>query len=268
MNGQVYITVIDESVSTAFFQGYVNVGEDFQLVEPNNDKFPARIIVIITKHAFLEVESYIHIGDDNVLQVIEIDTSCSGNLFLGDIFGSIQLIELANKDQGLLSSYQTVTLNIELPPTSSSTSTLTLPPSNNNDIGDNNVATDTMTTTKMTTTEIVFRDISTTLLRYGNNINNNNNNDFYIDHHHDDGPTNTILIEFSVDLTTQQTYSIYIKVVVDEITTTTTTTTAPSTTFNDSDTTYEEDEIVVVRRLEGKERYHLQLDILLFQNTN
>ena len=112
------------------------------------------MIVIISKNPLSADDyTYLYTGDvnvvtDNLLQTMEIHTSCSYPLLLGDQFGSIELIEFYNKDQGIISFYENATLYVNVH----------FPFSVHN--GDNDVGVTTMTRTNITLTDISIQNLS------------------------------------------------------------------------------------------------------------
>ncbi len=71
--------VVSDGGSKVFFDGLVDLGDDF-VADASFDKFGSNSVVTVSNTA------------GTVLQVVELHTSCSQPLNLGDVFGSVQLV--------------------------------------------------------------------------------------------------------------------------------------------------------------------------------
>ncbi len=78
----------DNDDDETYFEGSVSIGESFVAATPDGDKFPSN--------------TYICIYDEQggqLLQKLKIHTSCSQDLFTGDQFGSVILVDCVGEDE-------------------------------------------------------------------------------------------------------------------------------------------------------------------------
>jgi hypothetical protein len=108
-----YIRAFDPGNSVnMYYDGFVKVGDDFAV----SGSFAETLnITIYDPKSFTNINDIIQ--PENILQTIVVHTTCptpATNLFLKDRFGSIQLIEFQNSQQGTVSSFQILELSYEV----------------------------------------------------------------------------------------------------------------------------------------------------------
>jgi hypothetical protein len=108
-----YIRAFDFGNSVnMYYDGFVKVGDDFAVSGSFADSLN---ITIYDPKSFTNTNDIIQ--PENILQTLVVHTTCptpATNLFLKDRFGSIQLIEFQNSQQGTVSSFQILELSYEV----------------------------------------------------------------------------------------------------------------------------------------------------------
>ena len=182
---------------------------------------------------------------------MKIHISCHEPLWLGDHFGSIELMEFTTPELGIVSSYEYVILDVNVH----------FPSSDDGNEEEDAAATSTTastSTTRAITKNTILKDISITNLsddsinnltpHYNNIMNFGFPNDLLgseISNHDGHDVTIDFPVTFFIDLSTIQTYRISIKVVAEET----------ITISGTNNTTEEAEEVSIVRRYEGEEIY-------------
>ena len=102
-----YLVAYDVEAGLVYHEGYVNVGDQFTIL--NGDKLGAN--TNITVYSSAEDAS----NSENILQTLVFHTSCSQpSLALSDRYGSVQVIVYANDLQGSVNSFAEVTLSYSI----------------------------------------------------------------------------------------------------------------------------------------------------------
>ena len=117
-----YIVVTDSSYQgLVYFRGYVNVGDTYELVTPRGkSRFYSDLRINIYKNADTSNPS-------NLLQRLQFNIECNGNLELINRFGASQLVEFVNQQQGVVNTTVPVTFDLEIEiPSSSHMEVLTM----------------------------------------------------------------------------------------------------------------------------------------------
>jgi len=96
-DGPIYMVATDkDDVNTIFFEGEVELGELYNVTDPNNDRLPADMNLTV-----------FDAPNGNILQSVQYHSSCSQNLFLKDRYGASQLVAFYNEAQGLVDCFIT-----------------------------------------------------------------------------------------------------------------------------------------------------------------
>jgi hypothetical protein len=101
-----FIVVTDTQGKTIYHRGWVQVGTYF-VVSDGGNSFEANQQITIYNSSTTE-------SPDNILQVIQYHSSCSGNIFLKDRFGAVQLVQWVNHVQGVVSCFANQTLQLDI----------------------------------------------------------------------------------------------------------------------------------------------------------
>jgi hypothetical protein len=105
-----YITMGDLGGGETYSSGFVNANDYF--VASTEDRFLANMNISINNPHNLADDSNEIIRPENLMQTLKFHSSCSVKLLLSDRFGAVQLVEFANKDQGLVSNLINTTLQL------------------------------------------------------------------------------------------------------------------------------------------------------------
>jgi hypothetical protein len=111
-----YIIAFERGGGEEYFSAFVGVNEEFKLLA--EEKFSANMnITVYDPGNSTDVAEILR--PDNMIQTVIYHSSCSQNLFLKDRFGSVQLVEFTNVDQGRVSCFQNVSLivSVDIPVT-------------------------------------------------------------------------------------------------------------------------------------------------------
>jgi hypothetical protein len=97
-----------------YFSGFVPVGEVFTLFAEEKISANQNITVYDPKG---ETDRSNIVRQENTMQTIKYHSSCAWNLFLNDIFGSVQLVEFVNEVQGRVTCFikAILALDIQIP---------------------------------------------------------------------------------------------------------------------------------------------------------
>ena len=107
-----YIKAIASSNEKVHFSGFVNVGDQFTL-SPEHGAFAADMnITIYNPGNFTELSDIVNY--DNMIQTVLFHSSCDLDLYLMDQFGSVQLVEFFNEEEGTVTAVQDVTLGFTI----------------------------------------------------------------------------------------------------------------------------------------------------------
>jgi hypothetical protein len=90
---------------TVYYNGTTAIGETYFL-NAGDDDLQANSNITIYRNNITT--------PSNIIQTLQFDTSCSGNLFLKDRFGASQVVEWVNKEQGTATCFVTATIDLEI----------------------------------------------------------------------------------------------------------------------------------------------------------
>lgn len=112
----VYITASAQDDSDVYFEGFVNVNQTFALL--SGDKSEIKNLKVSIYQVSNWVDSIENIQPQNLLQTLKMDCSCTveetHTLSVADQFGSIQVVEFVNEQQGIVSGYQEIMLTFKV----------------------------------------------------------------------------------------------------------------------------------------------------------
>jgi len=106
--GIAYIRVTTLEGDTIYFEGRVNVGDEFALNDGGNT---VEANMNVTVYAGSTAADAL---PENIVQTLVYHSSCSQNLFLKDRFGSVQLVVFINEDQGAVSCFLPVSFGYSI----------------------------------------------------------------------------------------------------------------------------------------------------------
>lgn len=97
IGSEAFIVVNDaKGKNIMYYEGYLNVGEIFDITNNGNELEEILNVTIYSSHGKSSLD---------ILQTMVFHSSCLEDLFLKDTFGSIQLVEFENQNQGVVSSF-------------------------------------------------------------------------------------------------------------------------------------------------------------------
>lgn len=106
-----YIIAFQLGGGEEYFSGFVDVNDEFTILA--EEKFTANMnITVYDPGNSTDVAEILK--PSNMIQTVIYHSSCSQNLFLKDRFGSVQLVEFTNEEQGRVSCFQNVSLTVSV----------------------------------------------------------------------------------------------------------------------------------------------------------